>query len=118
MRRKTFKITAENKALLERAMRTHPKAHARERAYGLLLLAEGLTLKQVAKRLPIQRQGRTISDWADRFEANGLNGLTKSAGSGRKPAFSPSERSGSPPKGRTSAAPAGEAPSRTEPVDA
>ncbi len=101
MRRLTLEITAEEREILEKVFRTHPKPHVRERAYALLKVCEGLEIQKVASLLPLHRKPQTVSDWVKRYKCAGVKGLSKSPGSGRKATFSPSERRGGKTKSRT-----------------
>jgi transposase len=91
----------KRKVVLQEHQRTELKKlrdHAalpylRERAAAILKVAEGMSIRTVAKQgllKPVRRE--TISEWIDRYEQEGLAGLKIKAGRGRKPAFSPCAR--------------------------
>ena|SRR5690242_556464 len=68
----------------------HEKAYIRERAAGILKVAAGQSMRQVAQHgLLKPRRYETVSEWISRYESDGLSGLQMRAGRGRKPAFSP-----------------------------
>ena len=73
------------------AMRDHhPKPHMRERASALLKIADGASVRWVAKHglLKSRKYGQVL-DWLNRYEQVGLAGLYIRPGRGRKPAFPP-----------------------------
>lgn len=100
MRRLILEITAEEKQILEKALRTHAKAYMRERVYALLEVSKGQLIEEVAAKLPIKRQPRTVSNWVKAYQRSGLAGLLIAPGSGRKAAFSPLNPSGGTSKSR------------------
>ena len=64
--------------------------YLRERAAAILKVADGLSVRKVAEYGLFKRVRReTISEWIDRYEQEGLEGLKIREGRGRKPAFSP-----------------------------
>jgi hypothetical protein len=68
----------------------HEKAYMRERAAGILKVAAGQSMLQVARHgLLKPRRYETVSEWISRYERDGLAGLQVREGRGRKPAFSP-----------------------------
>lgn len=65
-------------------------AYIRERAAALLMIADGMSASEVARRgLLKPRHYTTICEWVHRYKAEGIQGLYMRAGRGRKPAFSP-----------------------------
>lgn len=100
MRHLILEITAAERHLLDKTLRTHPKAYMRERAYALLEVSTGQLIEEVAAKLPIKRQARTVSTWVKAYQRGGLDGLIIAPGSGRKAAFFPLDPSGGAPKGR------------------
>jgi len=89
-KRRTLKLSLEQQQALEQ-MRDHaPKPYLRERAAALLKIAAGQSPHQVAVSGLLQpRDPDTVYNWLNRYEAQGLAGLSNKAGRGRKPAFSP-----------------------------
>jgi hypothetical protein len=70
---------------------TAPKAYLRERAAAILKVADGRSAAAVARTgLLRPRKPDTVYLWLDRFQQEGLAGLSLRPGRGRKPAFSPS----------------------------
>jgi hypothetical protein len=73
---------------LERMARSDPKPYRRERAAAILKVAAGQVAYRVARAgLLRPRDPDTVYAWLDRFERDGIAGLTISPGRGRKPAF-------------------------------
>lgn len=73
------------------------KPYLRERAAAILKIADGTLLTTVARQGLLRRRDyNTLSGWLDRFEQEGIGGLTIRKGRGRKPAFSPSARKSRP----------------------
>ncbi len=68
-----------------------PKPYLRERAGAILKLAQSQTACQIAAAGLLRTRARqTVAIWFNRFQADGVEGLKIKAGTGRKPAFSPS----------------------------
>lgn len=87
---RTLRLSQEQRAELMRVRDTHPKAYVRERAAAVLKVADGAAVCQVAAQgLLKPRREETISDWLDRYEAEGVAGFGVRAGRGRKPAYVP-----------------------------
>lgn len=83
-------LSAEEQATLEAMARSHPKPHQRERASGLLKVAAGHSLTEVATTLLLRRRHPdTVGEWVRRYLAHGLGALYIQPGRGRKPVFSP-----------------------------
>lgn len=72
-------------------MRDHASIpYLRERASALLQVADGECAAQVAAHGLLQeRQSDTLYEWMNRYEAEGIRGLTIRDGRGRKPAYEP-----------------------------
>lgn len=67
--------------------------YLRERAAAIIKVAEGVSVRKVAEHGLLKRvRHETVSEWIDRYEQEGLEGLKIRQGRGRKPAFSPSTR--------------------------
>lgn len=81
---------------LEQMVRSDPKPYRRERAAAILKVANGEVAARVAQSGLLQpRDPDTIYAWLDRFERDGIAGLSIAPGRGRKPAFSPPAVAGS-----------------------
>ena len=81
-------LSTPERAELERMARTDPTPYRRERAAALLKIATGEVAAEVARSgLLRPRDPDTISSWLDRYQADGLAGLTIRSGRGRKPGF-------------------------------
>lgn len=96
-------LTDEQRNLLETTVRLHPKAYVRERAAAILKVADGWFAAHVARYgLLRERDPDSVYAWLDRYQSDGLAGLTIKPGRGRKPVFSPSV---SDERGRPGSAP-------------
>lgn len=80
----TIHLTAEQRQTLSRWQRstTIPAGRAR-RGRIILLIAEGVTLVEIAARVGMSR--RFVYKWAQRFLQDGLDGLADKRGRGRRP---------------------------------
>jgi transposase len=85
---RTVCLTDDERQQLERMARLDPKPYRRERAAAILKVAAGEVAYQVAQHgLLRPRDPDTVYGWLDRFEQDGIAGLTIAPGRGRKPAF-------------------------------
>ena len=83
-------LTAEQREELIAIRDRHAKAYMRERAAGILKVAEGATLTEVAEHGLLKRhEPETVHGWIKQYQAQGLSGLQIKPGRGRKPAFFP-----------------------------
>ena len=81
-------LTEETKLIHLRDKATKP--YLRERASALLQIATGACGAWVARHgLLKARKTDTIYDWLNRYEAEGVDGLTIRSGRGRKAAYEP-----------------------------
>lgn len=92
MWRREVRVTAEQREELTWMVRADPKPYRRERAAAILQVADGQAPYAVARSgLLVRRAPDTVYGWLDRFEEQGVAGLTMAPGRGRKPArFPPS----------------------------
>jgi hypothetical protein len=68
----------------------HPKAYVRSRCAGILKVAAGASMRQVAATGLLKAvEQEQLSDWIDRYQSEGIAGVLVRKGRGRKPAFSP-----------------------------
>jgi len=89
--RRKLELTREQKDELEELRDHSSKPYLRERAGALLKSAAGMSPNAVAQNgLLKPRAADTVYDWLERYENEGVQGLTVREGRGRKPAFSPS----------------------------
>lgn len=73
---RSLALTPAQRAELERARTRDRRAYLRERAAALLKIADGWSVRQVARQgLTQVRRPETVSDWLDRYLATGLAGL-------------------------------------------
>jgi transposase len=87
---RTITITKEQQDELKKTVISHPKPYLRERAAAILKVAAGEPGYRVALQGLLRvRDPDTVYEWLDRYESEGLKGLTIRKGRGRKPAFSP-----------------------------
>lgn len=80
-----MEVTAEDRAVLERLARSQGEPHRKVvQARALLLLADGVSIRAVARRLGTWP--KTVMCWRDRFRADGVQAVgVIAAGRGRKP---------------------------------
>jgi hypothetical protein len=89
-RKLSLDLTDEQLEELERAVRTHPKAHMRQKAGALVKVSKGWSASAVAKYGLARRwRKNTVREWVHKFKEGGLEALEIGEGRGRKPAFSP-----------------------------
>src|SRR5215831_1150029 len=74
-------LTDGQRELLEKTMHEDPSFRARSRAHSLLLSAEGLTIKVIAKAYQVHRV--TVSAWIKKWEHHGVQSLHDQPRSGR-----------------------------------
>jgi len=89
--RRTLTLSPDERTALTE-MATHAaRPYLRERAAALLKIADEQTPHAVALHgLLLPRDPDTVYDWMDRYQRDGITGLTMRSGRGRHPAFSPS----------------------------
>lgn len=91
-----IELTDEQRKELKETAHRHKKPFMRERAAGILKVADGNSLRQVAyHQLLIRHAPETVKGWCEAYLAKGMVGLGIAKGRGRKPAFSPSDEDGS-----------------------
>lgn len=84
-------LSNEEYQQLNDLLKKAPKHYLRERAAAILKLAESNPICDIADSGLLQKRARqTVSIWFHNFQEKGIEGLYRQAGSGRKPAFSPS----------------------------
>ena len=82
-------LTEAERAELERRQRAPTVAQGLvQRGRIVLLLADGLPVSEVARRVGVQR--RIVRKWGERFLTHRLDGLTDLPRAGRPPGFPPS----------------------------
>lgn len=85
---RVVELTAEGRAALLRLTHCPSVAAGRvRRARVVLLAADGLPLRQIARQVGMDHKGVRL--WLDRFRAGGLDGLADHPRSGRPRAFPP-----------------------------
>lgn len=85
-----LELSRAERTALERLRDTSRTPYLRERAAALLKVADGMPAAHVARMGVLQpRDPDTIYAWLDRYQQEGIAGLTQRPGRGRKPAFSP-----------------------------
>ena len=83
-------LTKEQRALLANTMKNDPAFRARSRAHGLLLSAQGTTIKEIAKTYHVHRV--TVSAWIKHWEHHGQASLHDKPRSGRPSILTPEEQ--------------------------
>jgi len=77
---RTLVLTPDARAALETARARDPRADPRERASALLRIADGWSVRRVARSgLLRPRRPETVADWLDRWLDTGLDGLVQEA---------------------------------------
>lgn len=83
-------LSAAQEQELRWARDHHPKPYVRSKSAGILKVAAGASIRQIAATGLLKAVAEeTVSDWIDRYQSEGLSGLLVQTGRGRKPAFSP-----------------------------
>jgi hypothetical protein len=83
MRQRTLTLTDPQRDELLRLRDHDPKPYVRERCAALLLIADGVSAHAVAaSRLLQPRDPDTLYAWLDRYQAEGVPGLTGHAHGG------------------------------------
>jgi transposase len=84
-------LTAAQRHELQTLRDRAPKPHLREKAAAVLKVADGASLRAVARAgLLRPRRTETVSRWVQAYQRDGPAAFGIRAGRGRKPAFSPS----------------------------
>lgn len=78
-------LTAQERAALTELYKTSPAVAVAHRSHAILLSADGWQATQIAELLRVDQS--TVHRWLDRFEANGLAGLSSQWSDGRPPAW-------------------------------
>ncbi|MCH2177145.1 MAG: helix-turn-helix domain-containing protein [Lentisphaeria bacterium] len=86
-----LELTQEEYKTLKECMLHHTKSYVRKRCMALYLLNDGNTIPNISKNLGTRT--RTIYSWLDNWEANGIIGMFRQKGSGRKPLLSVKDES-------------------------
>ncbi|MGH9765861.1 MAG: IS630 family transposase [Blastocatellia bacterium] len=82
-------LNTEQREELRQAMKTGNE-QVRRRAHGVLLSARGYSVDQIADIYEVDRD--TVSNWLDRWEDGGTEGLQDQEGRGRKPTLNEKEQ--------------------------
>ena len=77
--------------LLERIYRSSRHHQVRQRAHFLILASQGIKLEKLMKVFPVSY--KTIYNWLNRWESEGIVGLYNKPGRGRKRSFNPEQES-------------------------
>lgn len=97
-KRVELKFDAEARATLADVRDHDKRPYMRERAAAVLKVADGMTIREVARSgLLKPRERHTVSNWVHAFLERGLDGLGIKPGRGRKPRFFPPEPRGLAP---------------------
>jgi hypothetical protein len=87
---KKLVLNEKQKQEIEAWTKNPPKPYLRRKAWALLLVSQGKTIYQAAQDRRVHANRVTVSNWIQKFEAHGLEGLKQAKGQGRKPSFFPS----------------------------
>ena len=83
-------LTEEQRELLDKTMKGDASFRARTRAHSLVLSAQGMTIKDIAKAYQVHRV--TVSAWIKKWERHGAQSLHDQPRSGRPPKLTPDEQ--------------------------
>lgn len=75
-------LPEDEKLTLSECQKKHKKSHVRNRSHAILLSAEGKSAVVIAELFKVRT--RTIYEWLNRWEANGIMGLMLKPGRGSK----------------------------------
>lgn len=81
-----IELEEESRKKLEYEYSHHAKHYFRQRCHALLLSDKGVKVPDISSLLGVRT--RTIYEWMNRWESQGLEGLLISSGRGRKPLLS------------------------------
>ena len=81
----TAPLDDQTKTQLRQMMKNHPVSQVRHRAHALLLSAQGYQINQLAEIFFVDRE--TITNWLNRFDQDGIDGLENKPRSGRPPSI-------------------------------
>jgi transposase len=87
---KRLVLSAVQKKELEAWTKNPPKPYLRRKAWAMLLAAKGKAAYEVAQDRRVHAHRMTVSDWIEKFQTHGFEGLKQAKGQGRKPRFFPS----------------------------
>ncbi|MBD2701846.1 helix-turn-helix domain-containing protein [Spirosoma sp. BT702] len=85
-RKRHIQLTDSEQLTLHEALKNHPKHEFRRSAQALLWNHQGWAVKTIADALEVCPQ--SVSNWLTAFEQDGLVGLRRHKGQGRKPILS------------------------------
>lgn len=85
-RKRHIELTDSEQLTLEEGLSNHPKHEFRRRCQALLWNDKGWALKAIAQALEVCPQ--SVSNWLTAFEVDGLVGIRRQKGQGRKPILS------------------------------
>ena len=83
-------LTEEQRELLDKTMKEDASFRARTRAHSLVLSAQGMAIKDIAKTSQVHRV--TVSAWIKQWERHGVQSLHDQPRSGRPPKLTPDEQ--------------------------
>jgi transposase len=87
---KKLRLSGSQEQELKAWTKNPPKPYLRRKAWALLLVAKGKAAYEAAQDRRVHANRVTVSDWHEKFQAHGLEGLKQAKGQGRKPRFFPS----------------------------
>ncbi len=82
-------LDSQAQAALRHLMKTHAVYQVRQRAHAILLSAKGYKVNQLADIFDVDRDA--ITEWFNRWESGGVEGLENKPRSGRPPSLSPED---------------------------
>jgi len=85
-RKRRIELANSEQLTLQEGLKNHPKYEFRRAAQALLWNHKGWAVKTIAQALEVCPQ--TVSNWLTAFEEQGITGLMRQKGQGRKPILS------------------------------
>lgn len=85
-RKRTIDLTDAERLTLREGSKHHPKHEFRLRCQALLLSGKGWSAKAIAQHLEVGQHA--VGNWFNHWEKQGLVGLMRQGGQGRKPKLS------------------------------
>lgn len=90
MEKRYVELSSAEELLLKQIKKTSNSERERDRAHALLLSNKGQSIEELSTIFEVRRA--TITDWLNRWNNSGIQGLSDHSKSGRPPIFNESEQ--------------------------
>lgn len=90
MEKRYVELSSSEELLLKKIKKTSNSERERDRAHALLLSSKGQSIEELSSIFEVRRA--TITEWLNRWNTSGIQGLSDSSKSGRPPIFNESEQ--------------------------